>query len=165
MFRQIRSDEGSHTLTQTCTSVWVNVATSIYQRTSVHYGYMRTLTCVLNSTLNECVHWQTNCLSLECQNGQVVEDVIFEWTLQAFTVTIWPGCFVTPSKNVVRALEWIQSAVPAEIIVYYNSFTIDFVLCCSQSTSLVAVLFDNILMQVLDVNSSQCPVLMNEYEN
>ena len=53
----------------------------------------------------------------------------------------------------------------AEIIGYFNLFTTDFVLCCSQSTSSVAILIDDILMQVLDINSSQCPLLINESEN
>ena len=72
---------------------------------------------------------------------------------------------MTPSDSVVRALEWIQSTVTAEIIGYYNLFTTDFVICCGQSTSSVAILIDDILMQVLDINSSQCPLLMNESEN
>ena len=72
---------------------------------------------------------------------------------------------MTPSDNIVRALEWIQLTVTAEIIGYYNLFTTDFVLCCGQSTSLVAILIDDILMQVLDINSSQCPLLINESEN
>ena len=72
---------------------------------------------------------------------------------------------MTPSDNIVRGLEWIQLTVAAEIIGYYNLFTTNFVLCCSQSTSSGAILIDDILMQVLDVNSSQCPLLMNESEN
>ena len=58
---------------------------------------------------------------------------------------------MTPSDNIVRALEWIQLTVTAEIIGYFNLFTTDFVLCCSQSTSAVAILIDDILMQVLDI--------------
>ena len=72
---------------------------------------------------------------------------------------------VTPSDNIVRAVEWIQLTVTAEINGYYNLFTTGFVLCCSQSTSSVEILIDEILMQVLEINSSQCPLLMNESEN
>ena len=72
---------------------------------------------------------------------------------------------MTPSDNVVRGIEWIQLTVPAEIIGQYKLFTTDFGLCCGQSTSLVDILIDDILMQILDINSSQCPLLMNESEN
>ena len=72
---------------------------------------------------------------------------------------------MTPSDSIVRVLEWIQLTVPAKIIGYYNLFTIDFVLCCSQSFSSVAILVDNIIMEVLDIDSLQCPLLVNEYEN
>ena len=72
---------------------------------------------------------------------------------------------MTPSNNVVRALKWIQLTVSAEIFGYYNLFTTDFILCCGQSTSSVAILIDDILMHVLDINSSLCPLQMNESEN
>ena len=72
---------------------------------------------------------------------------------------------MTLSDMIVRALEWIQLTVTAKIIGYYNLFTTDFVLCYSQSTGSVAILSDDTLMQVLDINSSQCPLLMNESEN
>ena len=72
---------------------------------------------------------------------------------------------MTPRNSVVRTLEWIQSTVTAEIIGYYNLFTTDFVLCCGQSTSSMAILIDGFPVQVLDINSLQYPLLMNESEN
>ena len=72
---------------------------------------------------------------------------------------------MTPSNIVARALEWIQWTVPAEIIGYCNLITTDFVSCCSQSSSSVAILLDDVLMQVLDINSSQCPLVVKESEN
>ena len=91
------------------------------------------------------------------QNGQVVEvvedGVMFGSTLQkTFSVTIGDtvsivthchytavgdtkhqGVFLTPSNSVVRALEWIQSTVHAEIIGCYSLFSINFALCCGHS--------------------------------
>lgn len=60
-------------------------------------------------------------------------------------------------------LQQIQQTIPEEIINHWNFIASDYVSCCNQSSSLVAVFIDDIIMQLFDVNSSLCS-LVNEFE-
>ena len=67
------------------------------------------------------------------------------------------------SVSSCRPLQQIQQTIPEEIINHWNFIASDYVSCCNQSSSLVAVFIDDIVMQLFDVNSSLCP-LVNEFE-
>ena len=67
---------------------------SFFERTSVCYGYMHTLSHGLNPSLDKWVRWQANCLSPGCHNRQVVEDdVIIGLTLQSIHCHYMPRMF------------------------------------------------------------------------
>ena len=99
-----------------------------------------------------------NLLIIECQNGRVIERCHVSIKFAKHSLSLYDQD-VCDSKQQCRALEQIQLTVSAEIICYYNLIATDFDLSCSQSSSSVAILDDDILMQVFDINSSLCPVL------
>ena len=72
-------------------------------------------------------------------------------------------CCIQYQFTSCTALEEIQRTVPAEITDHCNFITSDYIPCCSQSSSLVAVFTDGIIVQVFDANSSLWS-LVNEFE-
>lgn len=62
-----------------------------------------------------------------------------------------------------KFLQQLQQTIPAELVNYCHFIVSDYVSCTSQSSHLLAVFTDDIIMQVFDVNSSLC-VLVNESE-
>ena len=73
--------------------------------------------------------------------------------------TLYMALLYSISVSSFRALEQVQPALLAEITGYYNFIGSHHVSSFSQSYSLAAVFNDNVIMQVLDVNSSVLKLL------